>query len=80
MDLNEKISKIEALIAGAKSDGEKQAAELAKQRIQGKIAAQTIEYSVRLRSYWKKKLFIAICKKHQLSTYRYMRQNSNYES
>jgi len=33
MDLLTKIKKIEALIAGAKSDGERQAAALAKNRI-----------------------------------------------
>lgn len=74
MNLNEKIRKIEALIAGAKSDGERQAAELAKLRIQGKIAEQSIEYTVRLGNFWKKKLFVAICQKHKLKTYRYARQ------
>jgi hypothetical protein len=74
MDIAEKIRKIEALIAGAKSDGERQAAEFAKQRLQDKIAAQPVEYTVRLDSPWKKKLFVAICNKHGLHTYRYMRQ------
>lgn len=74
MDIADKIRKIEALIAGAKSDGERQAAEFAKQRLQDKIAAQPIEYTVRLDSRWKKKLFLAICSKHGLKTYRYMRQ------
>jgi hypothetical protein len=74
MDIADKIRKIEALIAGAKSDGERQAAEFAKQRLQDKIVAQPIEYTVRLNSLWKKKLFVAICNKHGLRTYRYMRQ------
>ncbi len=43
MDIVDKIRKIEALIAGAKSDGERQAAEFAKQRLQDKIAAQPVE-------------------------------------
>ncbi len=74
MDIVDKIRKIEALIAGAKSDGERQAAEFAKQRLQEKITAQPIEYTVRLHSRWEKKLFVAICSKHGLRTYRYMRQ------
>ena len=74
MDIVDKIRKIEALIAGAKSDGERQAAEFARQRLQEKITAQPIEYTIRLHSRWEKKLFVAICNKHGLHTYRYMRQ------
>ena len=74
MDIADKIRKIEALIAGAKSDGERQAAEFAKQRLQEKIVAQPIEYTVRLESSWMKKLFIAICSKHGFRVYRYARQ------
>ncbi len=74
MDIADKIRKIEALIVGAKSDGERQAAEFAKQRLQEKISAQPIEYTVRLNSPWKKRLFVAICRKHALHAYRYMRQ------
>ena len=74
MDIADKIRKIEALIAGAKSDGERQAAEFAKQRLHEKIIAQPIEYTVRLDSLWKKRLFLAICAKHGFRTYRYARQ------
>jgi hypothetical protein len=74
VDIADKIRKIEALIAGAKSDGERQAGEFAKQRLQEKIAVQPIEYTVRLHSRWEKKLFVAICSKYGLRTYRYMRQ------
>lgn len=74
MNIVDKIRKIEALIEGAKSDGERQAAEFAKQRLQEKVIAQPLEYTVRLDSPWKKKLFIAICSKHGLQTYRYIRQ------
>lgn len=71
MDIADKIRKIEALIAGAMSDGERQAAEFAKQCLQKKITAQPIEYTVRLHSRWEKKLFVAICSKHGLYTYRW---------
>jgi hypothetical protein len=74
MDIVDKIRKIEALIAGAKSDGERQAAEFAKQRLQEKITMQPVEYTVRLHSRWEKKLFVAICSKYGFRTYRYMRQ------
>ena len=74
MSITEKINKIEALIAGAKSNGERQAAEFAKQRLEQKINSTPIEYSIRLNSLWKKKLFIALCNKYELRTYRYMRQ------
>lgn len=74
MNITEKITKIEALIAGAKNDGERQAAEFAKQRLAQKINSTPIEYSIRLNSLWKKKLFIALCNKYSLRTYRYMRQ------
>ena len=74
MDLLEKIRKIEALMAGAKSEGERQAAQFAKQRIEQKIAAKPIEFNVGVNSLWKKKLLVAICTKYGLKTYRYRRQ------
>jgi len=74
MDIADKIRKIEALIAGTRHDGERQAAEFAKQRLQEKITAQPVEYTVRLHSRWEKKLFVAICKKYGFQTYRYARQ------
>lgn len=74
MDLIDKIRKIEALIAGASTEGERHAAELAKQRLEGKIASQPLEYTIRLSSSWAKKLFVALCHKFQLQTYRYARQ------
>jgi hypothetical protein len=78
MDLLEKIKKIEALIASSKSEGERQAAALAKSRIlerhQQELVEKPIEYTVPLGNQWKKKLFVALCNKHQVRTYRYKRQ------
>jgi hypothetical protein len=78
MDLLSKIRKIEALIASSKSDGERQAAELAKNRIlerqQQEAATQSIEYRISLGNHWKKKLFVALCNKYQIRTYRYKGQ------
>jgi hypothetical protein len=74
MELADKIRKIEALIASTKSEGERRAAQLAKMRLQVKIAEKPLEYTVRLGTFWKKKLFVAICSKYQLQTYRYAKQ------
>ena len=71
MDLADKIRKIEALMAGTSSEGERKAAELAKQRLQEKTVAEPVEYTVRMDSHWKKRLFMAICQKHGFTTYRY---------
>lgn len=74
MDLIDKIRKVEALLVGAKSEGERQAAELAIQRLQGRLEAQPIEYTVHQSNLWMKSLFIAICQKYKIKTYRYTRQ------
>ena len=74
MSLSDKIKKIEALLLGAKTEGERQAAVLARERLLGKQQASPLEYSVRTDSYWKKQLFLAICQKYELYPYRYARQ------
>lgn len=71
MDLADKIRKIEALIASSSSEGERRAAELAKQRLQEKTAGELVEYTVRTDGHWKKKLFMALCQKYGYYTYRY---------
>lgn len=76
MDISSKIKKIEALIAGAKSEGERQAAKLAKARLKSRIESKPLEYAVRLDSRWKKKLFQAVAAKHGFQTYRYARQKT----
>lgn len=76
--LIEKIKKIEALIAGATSAGEKQAAELASQRIRDKLKQkqkpEVLEYRLYTSDTWHKKLLLAICRKYGLKPYRYHRQ------
>ena len=78
MNWQDRIKKVEALIAGGKTDGEREAAALAKSRILERMQEEqmvaTIEYTVPLRDPWQKKLFVAICHKYQLRTYRYRRQ------
>lgn len=78
MSFLDKLAKIEALIQRASSDGERQAAKLAKERVLSKIAldqsSRPIEYRVSLDSSWAKRLFVALCHKHGFQTYRYERQ------
>ncbi|MGA8165600.1 MAG: hypothetical protein WB791_11390 [Waddliaceae bacterium] len=74
MDLLEKIKKIEALIERASSEGERTAAELAKQRLKEKVYDCPIEFQISSHSRWEKKLFAAVCRKNGFSTYRYQRQ------
>ena len=74
----DKLSKIEALIQRASTEGERQAAQFAKERVLAKIverqASIPIEFKVTHDSPWKKRLFVALCSKHGYKTYRYVRQ------
>lgn len=78
MSFLDKLAKIEALIQRASSEGERQAAQLAKERVLNKICLdksnEPIEYRVSLASSWEKRLFVALCNKHGYKTYRYQRQ------
>lgn len=78
MSLLEKILKIEALIQGSSSDGEREAARFAKERLSSQLAKRQAELPVEYRfsfdCYWKKRLFMSLCKKHGFTTYRYPRQ------
>ncbi|MFK7983218.1 MAG: hypothetical protein AB8G86_24775 [Saprospiraceae bacterium] len=77
-DLLEKIRKIEALIEGAKTSGEKNAAISAKDRVYKKLLeekkTQKVEYTLRTSDSWHKKLLVAICRKYGIRPYRYKRQ------
>lgn len=77
--LLERIKKIEALILGAGTEGEKNAALSAKDRILKKYPALEIhknpkEYSLYTSSEWNKRLLLAICRKYGVKPYRYKRQ------
>ena len=78
MDLEEKLKKIEALFDGAKTEGEKTAAARAKQRVLERAkrerSSDEKEFTVSLRDRWSKRLFVALCNKYNLRTYRYKRQ------
>jgi len=78
-DILEKIKKIEAMITGAQTQGEKSAALSAKARILKKypnldIDKDVLEFSLRTPDHWHKKLLLAICHKYGLKPYRYKGQ------
>lgn len=77
-ELLEKIRKIEALIEGAKTEGERNAAILAKIRVNNKLIKEQQlelkEYALYTQGNWHKKLLLAICRKYGVSPYRYKRQ------
>ncbi len=73
-DWQDKIAKIEALIARTSSEGEREAARLAKERLLEKQQQVPIEYQISHHNVWKKKLFLALCQKYDLAAYRYKGQ------
>lgn len=78
-DLIRKLSSIEALFAGAKTSGEKVAANLAKERILARLKEfeqrdPPIEYKFTLSSMWSKKLLVALLRRYDIRPYRYKRQ------
>jgi hypothetical protein len=73
--LLEKLRKIEALHAGTKVDGEREAAKRAAERIRARLAElQGSEREVvliySLPDPWKRKLFMALCRRYGLRPYR----------
>jgi len=78
-ELRLKLRKIEALFAGAGTEGERGAAEAALGRIKAKLEkakqeAPPIEFTFTFTDRWMKKLFMALCRRYELSPYRYARQ------
>lgn len=77
-ELLEKIRKIEALIEGAKTEGEKKAAISARNRLDKKrleaLGSEKKEYALYTQDNWHKKLLLAICRKYGIRPYRYRRQ------
>jgi hypothetical protein len=77
--LIEKLRLIEALFAGAKTAGEKDAADRAKQRILERLksveeADPPIEFKFTLHDIWQQKVMIAILRRYGLKAYRYRGQ------
>lgn len=78
-ELREKLRKIAALFEGATSAGEREAAEAALGRVRAALAAaeeidHSIEMSFRLPDPWRRRAFLALCRRYGLRPYRYPRQ------
>lgn len=77
--LLEKLKAIEALHAGATTDGERVAALGAHARILARLKAERakdheVEMVFTLQNPWSRDLFIALCRRYELKPYRYRRQ------
>jgi len=77
--LLEKLRAIEALFAGATTDGERVAAGEAKKRIQLRLKAveeadPPIEFKFSVADGWSAKLFMALCRRYEIRPYRYRGQ------
>ena len=77
--LREKLRKVEALFAGAGTEGERLAAEAALGRIRARLAEMgrseaSVEIQFSLPDPWSRRLFLALCRRYGLSPYRYLRQ------
>lgn len=77
--LKEKLRLIEALYAGATTDGERTAAAEARERIRRRLdeAAKVdppIEYKFTLSDGWTRKAFVALLRRYGIRPYRYSRQ------
>ena len=73
--LLEKLHKIEALYAGTTVDGEREAARRAAERIRARIEQlrgrdQDVELHYSLPDPWKRKLFMALCRRYGLEPFR----------
>jgi hypothetical protein len=78
-ELREKLRKISALFEGATSQGEREAAAAAIDRVRKALAAQQlIEQPVVMQftnlDRWHRRLFLALCRRYGLNPFRYPRQ------
>src|SRR5258705_7233594 len=77
--LREKLRKIEALFAGAGTEGERLAAEAALARLLARLAEigrseKPTEFQFSGPDTWSRHLFLALCRRYGISPYRYPRQ------
>ena len=77
--LTEKLKLIEALFAGATTDGEKDAAFNALQRIKARLKEiqkkdPPVEYKFTMSDMWSRKLFVALLRRYDIKPFRYYRQ------
>lgn len=77
--LRQKMRKIEALFAGAGTEGERLAAGAALARVRARLAAlqregPPIEMQFSIGDQWSRRLFLALCRRYGLAPYRLYRQ------
>ncbi len=77
--LRDRLRKIEALLAGAGTEGERLAAEAAHERVRARLAGfersePPIEMKIRLPDEWSRRLFLALARRYGLKPYRYPKQ------
>jgi hypothetical protein len=80
-DIRDRLAKLEALFARGATEGERAAAGAALARMQARldlggkaVAEPEIELQYSLPDVWAVKLFVALCRKHEIKPYRYPRQ------
>jgi hypothetical protein len=78
-ELRKKLRKIAALFEGATTEGEREAAAAALDRVRAALSAaekteQSVEFSFRLPDRWNRRLFLALCRRYGIRPYRYPRQ------
>ena len=77
--LLQKLRDLEALVAGAATDGERVAADTARQRILIRLheterSDPPIEYRFTMRDGWSQRLFLSLLRRYDLKPYRYRGQ------
>jgi len=77
--LMDKLRKIEALFAGAATEGERVSAELARERILKRLREiipedPPVEYKFTFHDTWSRKVFVTLLRRYGLRPYRYYRQ------
>jgi hypothetical protein len=77
--LREKLRKIEALFAGAGTEGERLAAEAALARLRARLeeigrSEKPTEFQFSVPDTWSRHLFLALCRRYGITPYRYPRQ------
>lgn len=78
-DLSDKLRKIEGLIFGAGTPGERVAAEAALTRLRARLAKAErdetpVEVEFVIPDAWARQIFVALCRRYRLEPYRYARQ------
>jgi hypothetical protein len=77
--LREKLARIEALFAGATTDGERVAAAEARRRIQLRLQAveqndSPVEFRLTVSDGWSRKVLLALLRRYELKPFRYRNQ------